>query len=231
MLTRRRFLPLLSLSTLSPWIAGRAGAQEPLADEVQAMVRHSYVRQNMTLKGKLRNDATGAVVPFTLSMLENTIRFRFDNPTQIINLDLNDKGFVLREVVRGKNTVVPRARYTEKVRSTDITYEDLSMRFLYWPNPQKLPDETVKRLDCYKLRLDNPDATGDYGIAHIYVGKKSAAILRMEGFNRQGRPIKRYEVIAGMKVGNGMMLRQMRVETFDAATSKTTGRTYLELEK
>lgn len=233
MFTRRRFLPFLSLSAASVWAAPHSWAQagEPSAEEVQAMVRHSYIRQNLTLKGRLRNDSTGQEVPLTLSMLENTIRFRFENPTQIINLDLNEKGFVLREVVRGKNTVVPRSRYTEKVRGMDITYEDLSMRFLYWPNPKKLPDEIVKRRDCYKLRLDNPDATGAYGVAHIYVEKKSAAIARMEGFDREGKPIKRYEVISVMKIDNGMMVKQMRVETFDAATSKTIGRTYLELEK
>lgn len=233
MFTRRRFLFVTGLSAASLWVPASVWAQagEPTAEEIQAMVRHSYVRQNLTLKGRLRNDATGEEVPLTLSLLDNTIRFRFENPVQIINLDLNNNGFVLREVVRGKNTVVPRTRYTEKVRGMDITYEDLSMRFLYWPNPKKLPDEVVKRRDCYKLRLDNPDATGAYGVAHIYVEKKSGAIARMEGFDRQGKPIKRYEVISVMKVDNSMMVKQMRVETFDAATSKTIGRTYLELEK
>ncbi len=55
--------------------------------------------------------------------------------------------------------------------------------------------------------------------------------MKMEGYDRQGKLIKRYEVISGMKVGDGWMLKQMRIESFDPATRKRTGRSYLELEK
>jgi len=204
---------------------------EPTAEEIQQLVKLSYIRQQMSLKGRLRNDSTGAEAPFELTMLENTIRFRFDQPIQIINLDLNDKGFVLREVVRGKNAPVPRARYSENIRGTDITYEDVSLRFLYWPNPIKMDKETVKHRTCWKLRLNNPDTTGAYGVALIWVDAGSGSIMRMEGYDREGKLIKRYEVISGMKVGDGWMLKQMRIESFDPATRKRTGRSYLELDK
>jgi hypothetical protein len=230
---RRRFLSLLLVLPLAgpvPVLLAQEAA-EPSAEDIQRLVKLSYIRKDMTLKGQLRNDETGAEAPFVLSMLENTIRFRFEAPVQIINLDLNDKGFVLREVVKGKNAPVPKAKYDEKIRATDITYEDLSMRFLYWPNPVKLDKETVKHRTCWKLRLNNPDTSGAYGVAFIWVDSTSGGIMRMEGYDRQGKLIKRYEVISGMKVGDGWMLKQLRIESFDAATKKRTGRTYLELEK
>jgi hypothetical protein len=229
-MNRRRFLPVLALVPVWSSLRGE-DPPEPTAEEVQRVVKRSYVRQDMSLNGKLRNDSTGAQAPFVLSMLENTIRFRFDNPPQIINLDLNDKGFVLREVVKGRNTPVPKSKYSEKVRGTDVTYEDISMRFLYWPNPVMLPNETLNQRTCWKLRLNNPDASGAYGVAFIWVDKGSGSIMQMEGFDRQGKLIKRYKIISGMKVGDGWMLKQLRVESFDPATQKRIGRTYLELEK
>jgi len=230
--TRRSFLPWLAFLPLAGSSLLRAqDAAEPTAEDIQRLVKLSYIRQKMTLKGQLRNDETGTEAPFELSMLENTIRFRFDNPVQIINLDLNDKGFVLREVVKGKNAPVPKARYSETIRGTDITYEDVSLRFLYWPNPVKLDKETVKHRTCWKLRLDNPDTSGAYGVAFIWVDSGSGSIMRMEGYDRQGKLIKRYEVISGMKVGDGWMLKQMRVESFKPETRKRIGRSYLELEK
>jgi hypothetical protein len=230
--TRRSFLPwLASLPLAVSSLLNAQDAAEPTAEEIQRLVKLSYIRQKMTLKGQLRNDETGAEAPFELSMLENTIRFRFDNPVQIINLDLNDKGFVLREVVKGKNAPVPKARYAETIRGTDITYEDVSLRFLYWPNPVKLDKETVKHRTCWKLRLDNPDSSGAYGVAFIWVDSGSGSIMRMEGYDRQGKLIKRYEVISGMKVGDGWMLKQMRVESFNPENRKRIGRSYLELEK
>lgn len=233
-MNRRHFLPLLTLPALAALFPASIFAQdapEPAAEDIQRLVRLSYIRKDMTLNGKLRNSTTGAEAPFVLSMLENTIRFRFDNPTQIINLDLNDKGFVLREVVRGKNTPVPQKRYAEKIRATDISYEDLSLRFLYWPNPVKAGEETVKHRSCWKLRLTNPDASGSYGTAIIWVDKGSGGILQMEGYDRQGKLIKRYNIVSGMKVNDAWMLKQMRIETYDVATGKRIGRTYLELEK
>jgi hypothetical protein len=231
--TRRSFLPWLAIVPMMP-VSSLLRAQdtaEPTAEEIQRLVKLSYIRQKMTLKGQLRNDETGTEAPFELSMLENTIRFRFDNPVQIINLDLNDKGFVLREVVKGKNAPVPKARYAETIRGTDITYEDVSLRFLYWPKPVKLDKETVKHRTCWKLRLDNPDSSGAYGVAFIWVDSGSGSIMRMEGYDRQGKLIKRYEVISGMKVGDGWMLKQMRVESFNPENRKRIGRSYLELEK
>jgi Outer membrane lipoprotein-sorting protein len=223
---------LSALALFLGWSALRAqDASDRSADEIQRVVRGSYVRHNMSLNGKLRNDTTGAEAPFVLSMLENTIRFRFDNPPQTINLDLNDKGFILREVLKGSNAPVPRAKYSEKVRGTDITYEDVSMRFLYWPNPAKLEDETVNHRTCWRLRLNNPDASGAYGVADIWVDKGSGSLMQMQGFDRNGKLIKRYKVISGMKAGDGWMLKQMRIESVDPNSGKTTGRTYLELEK
>jgi hypothetical protein len=215
---------------LHPLVRGQ-NAAEPTAGDIQRMVRASYIRQDMSLNGQLRNDATGAEAPFVLSMLQNTVRFRFDNPAQIINLDLNDKGYVLREVVKGSNESVSANRYTQKIRGTDVTYEDLSLRFLYWPNPVRLDNEVVKHRTCWKLRLTNPGSSGAYGTAFIWVDKGSGGILRMEGYNRPGQLIKRYEVISGMKVGDGWMLKQMRIESFDPESHKVVGRTYLELEK
>jgi hypothetical protein len=229
-MNRRRLLHALAL--LIAWPTLRAqDASDLEAEDIQRAVKGSYVRQNMSINGKLRNDTTGAEAPFVLSMLENTIRFRFNNPPQIINLDLNNKGFILRELVKGSDSPVPKAKYAEKIRGTDITYEDVSMRFLYWPNPVKLDNETVNHRTCWKLRLNNPDASGAYGVALLWVDRGSGSLMQMEGYDRQGKFIKRYKVISGMKVGDGWMLKQMRIESFDPNTKKSIGRTYLELEK
>lgn len=234
-MNRRRFLTLLTLTALAAPLPSALLAQappEPTADDIQRLVRFSYIGQDMTLNGKLRNSTSGTEAPFVLTMQENTIRFRFDAPTQIINLDLNDKGFILREVVRGKNAPVPQKRYAEPIRGTDISYEDLSLRFLYWPNPAIVSNkERIKHRDCWQLRLNNPDASGSYGAALIWVDKSSGAILQMEGYDRQGKLIRRYNIVSGMKVNDAWMLKQMRIETYDPANGKRTGRTYLELDK
>lgn len=228
---RRHFLRLAALSACVPALHAE-DEPEPAAEDIQRLVKLSYIRQDMSLKGVLRNDATDAETPFNLAMQDNTIRFRFDNPAQIVNLDLNDKGFTLYEVTKGSKAEIKPGRYTEKIRGTDMTYEDLSLRFLYWPNPVKLENETVSHRTCWRLRLSNPGGSGAYGTAFLWVDKGSGGLLQMQGYDRQGKLIKQYKVISGMKVGNGMMLKEMRIESFDPSNSKkVVGRTYLELEK
>jgi Outer membrane lipoprotein-sorting protein len=228
--SRRRFVTAALAAGLAPAWSRAADEPEPEADEIQNLVKMSYVRQNMALKGVLRSE-DDREVPFKLDMQQSTIRFVFAGPPQIINLDLNDKGFQLYEVVKGSKAAVSAKKYAEKVRDTDITYEDLSLRFLYWPNPVRLENQTVKHRTCWQLRLINPDASGAYGTAFLWVDKGSGGLMRMQGYDRQGKLIKQHEVISGMKVEGGMMLKQLRVESMDPATRKVIGRTYLELEK
>ncbi len=234
-MTRRRLLLLSALLAASVPMAPllrAADEPEPSAEEIQNLVRASYVQQDRPpINGRLRNDTGNTEAKFVLSMGQSVISFRFSEPVQIIRLDLSDKTFVLREVMKGSDVKVPAKRYTEKVRGTDVTYEDLSLRFLYWPKPVKLEGDTVKHRACYRIRMTNPDSSGEYGTAIIWIDKGSGGIMRMEGYNRAGKLIKRYEVTSGMKVEGEWMLKQMRVETLNPDTKKVIGRTYLELEK
>ena len=59
-MTRRHFFTLLPAATLASALATAAPVPDPSAEEIQQLVKISYIRQNMSLKGQLRNDETGA---------------------------------------------------------------------------------------------------------------------------------------------------------------------------
>jgi hypothetical protein len=54
-------------------------------------------------------------------------------------------------------------------------------------------------------------------------------LLRIEGYNRDGKLFRRFEVISAQKIDGQWMLKQMRVETLDPETRKIRNRTYLEV--
>ena len=56
------------------------------------LVRLSYALQDRKLDGTLRSNDTGREEPFTLTMTQMIIRFLFDNPKQIVHLDLAAAG-------------------------------------------------------------------------------------------------------------------------------------------
>ena len=43
-------------------------------------------------------------------------------------------------------------------------------------------------------------------------------MLKMMGYNREGRPIRRFEVLHGKKFGDVWMVDEMRIETISGAT-------------
>lgn len=188
------------------------------ADEVLRLVRYSYTLYNRDFTGTLQRGITKKV-PFLLSLKPEAIRFIFDNPQQVIYLDTKNQNFSLFEGVGGKEmTPVDPAKYGEAVRGTDVTYDDLSMRFLYWPDARIVKQEKLKGRDCINVRVRNPDGRGAYETVDIWIDKESGGMLKMVGWNREGRPIRRFEVLHGKKFGDIWMVDEMRIESVSGAT-------------
>jgi len=200
-----------------PAFAGK-NIDEMTADEVLRLVRFSYTLYNRDFTGVLRMGITKKV-PFLLSLKPEAIRFIFDDPAQVIYLDTRNQRFSLFEGIGGKEMqTVPPSKYGEKIRGTDVTYDDLSMRFLYWPNARIVRQDRLKARDCILVRALNPDGAGAYATVDIWIDKESGGMLKMIGYDRSGRPIRRFEVLHGKKFGDVWMVDQMRIETVTGAS-------------
>lgn len=188
------------------------------ANEVLKLVRASYTMFNRDFTGNLVTGITKRV-PFLLSLKTDSIRFIFDNPAQVIYLDTRNQHFSLFEGVGGAEMQpVPPAKFGEKVRGTDITYDDLSMRFLYWPNARIVRQEKLKGRDCILLSIRNPDGAGAYSSVDVWIDKMSGGMLKMIGNDHGGRPIRRFEVLSGKKFGDIWMVDEMRIESVTGLT-------------
>lgn len=183
------------------------------ADEVLKLVRFSYTLYNRDFQGALRM-GIAKKVDFLLSLKPDSIRFIFNDPAQVIHLDTRNQSFALFEGIAGAEMKpVPASKYGENIRGTDITYDDLSMRFLYWPNAKIVRQEKLKGRDCILLSIRNPDGAGLYSSVDVWIDKMSGGMLKMIGNDRGGRPIRRFEVLSGKKFGDIWMVDEMRIET------------------
>lgn len=216
----------------------RAELPPPTGEEVLRLVRMSQALQDLKhLKGKLRIEQSdldarfeGQEYPFDLTMSDNVIRFVFpDPPKEIINLDLNENGTKLTRVSAAGRIEMPASLYGERVRQTAINFEDLSMRFLYWPNAQVTGDDSISFQKCWVVRVNNPDSRGPYRSVDAWVHKDSGAMMQMRAYNGSGQLLKEFKVRKGQKYKDAYILKQMRVESYDSSTRKVVGRTYLEI--
>lgn len=199
---------------------------EPEAHEILRGVRMAQVSQNQTFRGQLRNGPK--VFPFRLAISGSTIRYQFSEPPQTIQLRLLEKDSRLEEVTRDGTEKVSPARFDDRIRDTDISYEDLAMKFLYWQNAKIEGEQTMLLRKCWIIRTE-PPAKNDsqYSRVTIWVEKESGALMQAESFDQAGKLAKRFRVISGQKIGGAWYLKQMRIESGTNAKDRTP--TYLEI--
>jgi Outer membrane lipoprotein-sorting protein len=205
------------------------GADVPDAREILKSVRAAQTAQQQALTGKVRSGWKS--VPFKLTMSGNTVRWEFSDPPETLQLRLGEKDSQFEEIGKGGAQKVSAARFDSKVRDTDISYEDLSMRFLYWPNAAVEGDETMLMNSCWVVRVE-PAAknSSQYSKVKLWITKNNGALMQAEAFGHDGKLARRFKVISGQSLGDGLwMLKQMRIEQMTAGADKTPS--YLEVEK
>ena len=206
-----------------------AADETPSAKEILATARMQQSQQEIDLQGQIRQEAT--VVPFRLTQTGPLIKYSFANPPGALQLRLGENDSRLEELSQNGVEKITPAQFDHKVRGTAITYEDLALKFLYWPDARVLGEEPVRSRRCWKLELRPPSHDSQYSSVLLWVDKNTGALMEMEGYDWKGRLAKRFEVISAQKIEGRWFLKQMRIEEMQPGTNKVQSRTYLEIKK
>lgn len=203
---------------------------EPDAHAILKNVRLAQSAQNRSMTGAIRTG--GRSLPFTLVTAGGAIRYEFTNPPQVIQLRLEEKEARLEEIVGGKTQKVSPRRFDDPVRDTDISYEDLSLGFLYWPNATVKGEQTMLLQKCWIIRVEpGPRADAQYRKVDLWISKKNGALMQAEAFDAHGKLSRKFKVISGQPAGDGLwILKQMRIESFGGRSQDRTP-TYLEIDR
>jgi hypothetical protein len=201
----------------------------PPAREILDQVRLQQSQQQLDLQGQLRSDAT--VIPFRITQTGPVIRYTFTNPAEVVQLRLGDDGARLDLVLQNSTKKFSSSRLDERIGGMAITYGDLALKFLYWPDAQVIGADTLRARNCWKLRLTAPSKDAPYATVLLWVDKESGALMRMEGYDWKGQLKKRFEVVSAQKIEGRWFLKQMRIEEMEPGTNKVRSRSYLEIKK
>ena len=198
----------------------------PDAQELLANVRLRQAQQQIDLRGQLRQDAK--IVPFHLVQNGPIVRYIFTDPDETLQLRLGVNDSRLDEIKRSGSENIER-RLNDPVRGTAITYEDLALKFLYWPNAHVIGADNHSHSQLLENTIAGAGDDSQYGSILLWVDKDNGALMRMEGYDSAGKMVKRFEVVSAQKIENRWYLKQMRVERIDPQSGRVTARTYLRL--
>lgn len=222
------FTALTGALTVAAFGPARAAEGLPTGEQVLRLVRASESDQHRDLTGRLRmsTDSGKVVAPFQLHMRGATITYEFSNPPEALVLRLGEKGSRLEKISgSGKTQVVSGAKLDAPVRGTDVTYEDLAMKFLYWRNARVAGEESVMTRTCWLVQAQ-PTTREDsqYDMVRLWV-EKSGGLLKAECYSH-GKLVKRFHVRSVQHdTRGGYMLKTLRIERPDKDEP-----TYLEID-
>jgi hypothetical protein len=206
---------------------GADGAMD--AREILRTVRIAQGSQHQVLSGRLRT--RGKVSPFRLVIDGPTIRYEFREPPQTIQLRLLERDSRLEEITDDGTERVTAARFDDLVRGSDISYEDLAMKFLYWPRATIEGEQMMLLRKCWKIRVEPPSKNeSQYGRVLLWIDKDTGALMQAEAFNHAGAFARRFKVISGQKISGTWLLKSMRIEAAPAPGEKDRTPTYLEIQ-
>lgn len=202
-----------------------ATAQQPDPKAILEGARMSATLTKLEdgLSGNLRKG--NQKTPVMLFLKGQDIQFQFsDNkqPWRIFHMRIGDETFNLFEIINGKTLKLPSEKLVAPIAGTDLTYEDLALRFFYWPNPKFEGQEDVGGQPCYKIRVDKPaGVAGHYQVVYVWVHVKFGAFMRIRGHDKMGGLLKEFQVEDIMQVAKDVWtLRKMQVATHDPATDR-----------
>ncbi len=201
----------------------------PSAKEILASVRMQQAQQQIDLQGQLREN--DKIIPFRITQTGPIIRYTFTNPDEVLQLRLEENGSRLDLVKENGTEKFASSRLDQKIRETGVSYGDLALKFLYWPNARVAGEDAVRTRRCWKLQLQPVVHQSQYSNVLLWVDKESGALMRMEGYDWNGQLAKRFEVISAQKIDDRWFLKQMRIEEVQPGTNKVQSRTYLEIKK
>lgn len=142
----------------------------------------------------------------------------------------DDRAELLEVDENGRTRPFPAKRLTELVAGTNVSYEDLTLRFLYWPNAKLEGEERMRGADCYRIRLNNPGREGAFASVYVWIHKKYGAFWHIRAHDRAGKPLKEFLVNEVMQLPDkSYTIKQMQINTLDA-NLRTTSVTYLEFD-
>lgn len=124
----------------------------------------------------------------------------------------------------------PPEKLSSPIAGADVTFEDFSLLFLYWPNAALKGEDQVNGEDCYRVELHNPGKDGAYQTVFVWIHKKHRVFWRIKGFDAKGDPTKQIDVLAVMQMDNAQYgIKSMKISSL-GTENRVSGITYLDLE-
>lgn len=185
------------------------------AEQIMADVRQvAGLQQEQDLHGHMKGN--GKKVPMSMLLRGEEIHFQIDEGKEAFALRLLPNQQQLFETTGNRVREFPPGKLAEPIAGTNVSYEDLALKFLYWPNPRIAGEASIKGQACWRIHLRNPEKAGRYREVSAWIAKDQRALLKAIGYGPapERQALKQFEVTDIQKRKGVWTPRKLRVSEF-----------------
>jgi hypothetical protein len=113
------------------------------------------------------------------------------------------------------------------VRSTDVSWADLTLSFLWWEAGSWIGKEKISGRSCHIVEVIPPAVrnglpqdgarAAPYARVRLWIDESQAVLLQAEGFDARGQAVRKLWVRSVKKVNERWMIKDMEVESYPTA--------------
>lgn len=98
---------------------------------------------------------------------------------------------------------------------TDISWMDLTLSFLWWPNPEVAGTDKVRGRECHVVSVRPPEGTGgQYGHVLLWIDRELGMFLQAEGYDPAGERVRRLWIQSLKKIDERWMIKDLEVQVY-----------------
>lgn len=207
----------------------------PAAVELLEKVRRTLPREPLLIKGRLQSGGrlgqlatthyteVGLSLGASPSRAVYTLSDAFGTPTERLTVVRHSLPEVQFQYETGQPfTPAPLPDLARTLAGTDLTWNDLSLAFLWWPEGQTLGRDIVKNRECWIVALAAPDGPGNTPAGaeadtpravrlRLWIDTALFLLLQMEDYSPTGQPVRRLSVKNLKKIGEQWMIKNMEI--------------------
>ncbi|HMP75831.1 MAG TPA: outer membrane lipoprotein-sorting protein [Kiritimatiellia bacterium] len=106
------------------------------------------------------------------------------------------------------------------IPGTDISWMDLSLSFLWWPDATTKGREDVRGRSCWVIDIPAPDAFSGCSGVRLWIDPRIRIMLKAEAYGHDDKPMRRMDVKSFKKINDRWVIKDIELTSLPAR-SKT----------
>ena len=234
-----RVVALLILFLLGEPAGLTAAETNPSAAEILSSISKNALKPGFETKGSLRMGSLHGLIRISRGLADGKLVMRLGRSDRPKIYEWTENGLTASDPDSQNKIPIKEETEVNSVLGLPLSFEEVSLGFLNWPNPIKLNDGRVYGRSAWLIQLNNPQPKAeDCKTMLVWVEEERKRLVKVEGYDYRleaGKHVftllKRIKDKDPRNVDDSQLPSEIEVQEFDRDTGQGQQKWFITLEK